>query len=260
MPKSRNPVIQIDTFQAYFNKPYIIDLPSADGQIVMKQPRIRDLIELGEDKFYGTISIFTTNTTAYRLPLWDAGYDWNIVSDFELFLQLYGQINFEVSKLIFGDLDFSLFELYQVIHDDDSSEIVMKHSITGDVINEEVYHHICQYLRMTMNMHPQEKLTDDPILKEWFIEKDRGEVHNREIKGDDNSSAFFPIISACINHPGFKYNIDSVQDLTLFQFFDSVSRLQIYESTTALLKGMYSGFVDTSKIPNESFNFMRETK
>ena len=39
---------------------------------------------------------------------------------------------------------------------------------------------------------------------------------------------------------------------------DSVQRLQIYESTHALMSGMYSGFCDTSKISKEQFNFMRE--
>ena len=29
---------------------------------------------------------------------------------------------------------------------------------------------------------------------------------------------------------------------------DSIRRLQVYESTTSLMKGMYSGFVDTSKL------------
>ena len=46
----------------------------------------------------------------------------------------------------------------------------------------------------------------------------------------------------------------------LVGFIDSVQRLQVYESTTALLRGMYSGFMDTSKIDKEQFNFMREIK
>jgi len=39
---------------------------------------------------------------------------------------------------------------------------------------------------------------------------------------------------------------------------DSVQRLQVYESSTALLKGIYSGFVDASKIDKNELNFMRE--
>jgi len=39
---------------------------------------------------------------------------------------------------------------------------------------------------------------------------------------------------------------------------DSVQRLQVYETSTALLKGSYSGFIDTSKINKDEFNFMRD--
>ena len=37
---------------------------------------------------------------------------------------------------------------------------------------------------------------------------------------------------------------------------DSVKRIQKYEQSTAVLKGMYSGFVDGSKINPEQYNFM----
>ena len=38
---------------------------------------------------------------------------------------------------------------------------------------------------------------------------------------------------------------------------DSVQGAQIYVSTTALLQGMYSGMIDTSKIDKKEFNWMR---
>ena len=47
-------------------------------------------------------------------------------------------------------------------------------------------------------------------------------------------------------------------EVGIVEFMDSVQRLQIYESSTALMKGMYSGFLDTSKINKEELNFMRD--
>ena len=51
-----------------------------------------------------------------------------------------------------------------------------------------------------------------------------------------------------VNHHGFKYKLNELKEVGIFQFMDSVKRLQTYESVTALMKGMYSGFIDTSKI------------
>jgi len=81
----------------------------------------------------------------------------------------------------------------------------------------------------------------------------------KERKGEDiPTSSLLPLISSCINHPGFKYNLNELREVNFVQFMDSVQRLQIYESTSALLKGAYSGFCDTSKIDKDEFNFMRD--
>jgi len=49
-----------------------------------------------------------------------------------------------------------------------------------------------------------------------------------------------------------------LRHVNVCEFYDSVRRLQVYENTTALLKGSYSGMIDSSKIDKEQFNFMRE--
>ncbi len=66
------------------------------------------------------------------------------------------------------------------------------------------------------------------------------------------------IISALVNHPGFKYKLSELKEVNVAEFYDSVKRLQVYEQSTALLKGMYSGMIDGSKIKSEDYNFMRE--
>ena len=46
--------------------------------------------------------------------------------------------------------------------------------------------------------------------------------------------------------------------MNIFEFYDSVKRLQVYENATACLKGLFSGFVDGSKISADQYNFMKE--
>ena len=68
------------------------------------------------------------------------------------------------------------------------------------------------------------------------------------------------IISAMVNHPGFKYKLKELKEVGVAEFYDSARRLPVYEQSTALLKGMFSGFVDGSKIKPEEYNFMRDIK
>lgn len=254
--KLRYPEIEFDKLQMYFGFPYVIDLESAEGSVTISVPTMRILIELGEKRFLQTINVFTTNTTEYRLPLWNAGVDWNEISDFELFCMLYKQIEPEISKSIFQGLDFTEFELYKK----NEESIVLYNEISNIEINEEVYQHIAQYLRIIFRITPEEKITKDKFLKEMYIHKDQVAAEQRKKKAETEgkSTSIQPLISACVNHPGFKYKLKEVLDLGIYEFYDSVGRLNTYESTTAVLKGMYSGFVDGSKFKSDDFNFMKE--
>lgn len=257
--KSRNPKIEFDKLQMYFGEPYVINLENTEGIITIYQPTIGDIVKFGEKKFYSTLNIFITNTTSYRLMLWECGYDWNEISDFELFIMLYSSIDSCASKLMFGDLDWNNFKPYQK-NINNKSEVVLYSKVDDIEINEEVYFHISQYLRNVFNSFPEEKITTDKIMKKWFINKDKRQLENEKekekMKISSNDSSMLSVISACINHPGFKYNLEQLKDIGICQFYDSVKRLQLYESTTALMKGMYSGFV--SGIKPDDCNFMKE--
>lgn len=253
--KSRNPVIKFDYLQMYCGRPYVINVDSAEGEIVLYQPTIGNIIDIGADLFYSTLNVFVCNTNSFRLFLWENNIDWNVCRDFDLFIMLLPTINRDVLKLLLGDVDITKFE---ILHKDNL--MYLKDSISGTEINEEVYFHMSQYYRNVFKIFPEEKITNDRILKNWYISKDKREVERKanEKKEDDNSSlSLQALISSCVNHPGFKYNLKQLDSVGVAEFYDSVQRLQIYESSTAVMKGMYSGFVDSSKIKPDDYNFMK---
>lgn len=256
--KSRNPIIEFDKLKLYFREPYVIDLEGVEGSITLTQPSIGDIVELGEKRFYGSLNAFTTNTTTFRLQLWDQGLDWNNVPDFDLFCMLIGTAEKEVYQTFLPDIDFSTFGIFQKQLPDSGDKIRVLYDAENRIeINEQVYFHISQYLRNVFNIFPEEKMTQDKVLKKWFIEKDRRELKNRESKKEEEDSGLLPLISGCCNHPGFKYKPSELKEIGVFEFYDSVKRLQVYETTSALNHGAYSGFCDTKDIPQENFNFMR---
>ena len=65
------------------------------------------------------------------------------------------------------------------------------------------------------------------------------------------------LISAYLNHPGTKYKKNELREVGIYEFMDSIQRIQIYESTVALNHGVYSGMINTKDIKPEAFNFMR---
>ena len=251
--RSRYQKLEFDKLQMYFGEPYVVDLENVNGKIIIKMPTIGNIIAYGEKKFYETLNIFITNTTSYRLALWDSGIDWNEISDFDLFCMLYKNTDAGAIKLLFDGLDLNKFELVK------KNDCITLYNIDDDIeINEDVYQYIHQYFQEIFNIFPEEKITRDKTLKELYIRKDRIEFERQKNSKDKSSSSIQSLISACVNHPGFKYKLSELKSLGICEFYDSVKRLQIYESSTALMKGMYSGFVDSSKLSSDDYNFMKE--
>lgn len=236
------------------------DYKVAEG-IVISQPTIGDIMTFGEEKFNQVLNPFVVNPTSLRVVLWQQGKDWTEMSDYELFYQLILQLKPTPNEtsLIFGDLDFSKFNLYKRQNEIDGElveDIVLLNHEQNVLIDEEVYNHMSSYLRTMFNIFPKAEKAKGRTTKEWMIEED---IMNSKVPTEKKSS-LLSMISFCLNHPGFKYKKSELKDLGVVEFYDSVQRLLIYESTSSLMKGIYSGFVDTSKIEKKEFDFMREFK
>ena len=259
------PEVHLDKLKMFFGEPYEVDLDSAVGKFTIYQPTIGDILRFGEREFYQTLNVFVTNTTACRLMLWEMGIDWTEFKDYHLFLMLTKQINADAAALIFRDFDITTFEVMEKkTHDEKGNEIKELSLYNHDLqieINEEAYYYISQYLRTCFNIFPERKITSNPVLKEWYIDKDKRELANNkkmEESGKHKDVSIQSVISACVNHPGFKYKTAELRDVGVYEFYDSVKRLQVYESSTALMKGMYSGFVDGKSISPDAYNFMKD--
>ena len=248
---------EFDRLKMYFCVPYKIAYEG--GEIEIKQPTIGNILYFGEREFYSMLNVFISNPTSYRLQLWKIGVDWNNISDYELFCMLIKTLDVKSTKILFGDLDFRLFDLYGKKVDD--TEVVTLYNKEQQIeIDETTYKHIAAYLRLMFNIYPKTEKAKNKATKEAMIWED--ELNLANSKKDSNKSTLLPLVSACVNHPGFKYKLEDLKDMGIVQFMDSVQRLQIYESTTALMKGMYSGMIDVKGLGNDALNFMRsiETK
>ena len=258
----------ISLLQLYFGDPYQVS-----DKILVYQPTIGGILEydkkFGESEFWSMLNVFIGNTTSYRLLLWDMGIDWNEISDFQLFSLLIKTLKVENTEILFGDLDLSSFDAYmkQIPNEDESNnkeesepkqEMILWNPELDIEITEDIYKNIALYIRTMFNIFPKIEKAKGKTTKKWIIEEDRMNLANA--KKEDTTSTFLPLIESCCCHAGFKYKKNELREVGIYEFMRSVQRLQIYESTTALLKGMYSGFIDTKGIDKEEFDFMRDIK
>lgn len=248
-------------------KVYVGDDIQINEYIVIHQPTINEIIEFGEVRFWNFISIFCANPTSMRLSLWNAGYDWNKISDYQLFIMLIPSFDKEAMQLVFKGLDFNDYLPIEVTNEQEDSRIVLIHKDNPlNQIDEETYQRFISYMRVSFDYKPKTELAKNKTTKLDMIDEEETKVRNakrlKRINKDkfQSNSILFPIMSFLFNHPGYKYKKEELENVRIFEFMDAVRRIQNTESTLALMSGMYSGMLDTSKIPNlnQELNLMRD--
>lgn len=236
-----------DRLKMYFGEPF--ELPN--GMVIL-QPTIGDILNVGEAPFYGNLNIFVGNPTMYRLKLWEAGVDWNKISDFDLFTLLIKTCEIEYTQLLFDGIDFRNFERVDL---DENTAILMNEK-DKLIITKEHYELMAKYIRTMFNIFPKVEKAKGKTTKEWMIQEEKDKL--LKSSNEDVASTLLPLISACVNHPGFKYKLQELKEVGIVQFMDSVQRIQVYETAIALNHGAYSGMCDMSKVDKSLLNFMRD--
>ena len=157
----------------------------------------------------------------YRLMLWDMGVDWNKISDYELFLGQYKSGDKEANKLLFGDVDITNFKLYthtRVEENEEGEPIEKQETVLYEPdrqieISEDIYKLISEYLRAAFNIYPKVEKAKGRSAKELIIFEERQNLEARKKEGETNKSNLLPLVSGCINHPGFKYNLEELRNV-----------------------------------------------
>ena len=110
--------------------------------IILHQPTLNEICDYGERDYYSMIYNFTATPESLKVQLWDMGIDYTEITPYQLFYQLlYKMYSQEKTSIIFGDLDFSKFQLMQ--RKDDESIFLYQEVPVGDIYNLEyefVYH------------------------------------------------------------------------------------------------------------------------
>ena len=259
-PKSKKPEYHFDKLKMYFGEDYTIN------RITISIPTIGDILDIGESNFYQSLSPFLNNSTSIRVLLYDAfKKDWNKTKDIEVFYILYqllGNTNkkniiFEPLKLVFKETNFDDFQLIHMKRNRSGEECdaLALYSNSQDIlIFENEYLEIAEYIRAMLNIHPKVEKAKGKTTKHWMLQEDR--MKAQQGKDEDKKSTLLPLVSACVNHPGFKYKLEELKQVNICQFMDSVQRIQKYEQGVAAMHGIYGGFVNAKDIPQDLINFM----
>lgn len=237
----------------YFGDDFVIN-----NQITLHHPTIGDIVDQGEGDYFATVYTLSAIPSDMKSQLWDLGICWMDISDFEFFFLVSKGLPVEKTKVFFGDLDFTNFEMLQ---NPENGELIMAQpSPDGGacIIDQHIYLQLVTAIRHMHNITVKPEKASTETVKRILIEEDRRKLI--QAKSKESKSQLLPMISSLVNCSEFKYGLQEVRNMPMYAFLDSLTRIQMIKNAAALLQGCYSGMIDTKKINKKELNWMRDIK
>lgn len=230
------------------NKKSLLKLSSvkiAPG-LSIKIPTVGEILE-DEQHYYNLISSLTATPFQYMVQLDDLGIDFTTITDYQLFMMLFLSFAKNDLSMLFGDINLS--DVEQCINSQNNT-LVLYSKRNNIMIDEFVYSQIVDVIRKINGIKRDNRKPGNNEAKEFRIKLER-----KKQKRDANKP-YEPylenLVVALVNRPEFKYNYETVNDLTIYQFNQSFKQIETSITFDSTMIGVYAGTIDTSKLKDRS--------
>ena len=224
------------------------------------QPTLDEIFHYGEQDYYTMVSTLTAIPSDMKSILFDAGVDYTQMSEFELFCQCLRWFGPCKTSILFGDkIDLTSLDLYQVIKtnevllcklNENKDDIDQAHL----AIDEPVYILMADYIRQMHGFQKKIEIAGNESTKRVLIDEDK---RNRESsKNKPFESVLYPLILGMVNCAEFPYTFETVWNLPISVFMDSVAQVQKLKNVGYTMQGIYSGNIDVKKIDKDELKWI----
>ena len=223
---------------------------SISDQIRIVIPKVGDVID-NEELYYGLVSALTSVPRDMMVQLDDIGIDFMKLSEYDLFLLMFNGIKTMDTHLIFADLDLSKFE---TVVSTKTEQIVLYNEADDIVIDKGIQGQIAATLRRINHLTKTIKKPGNEEAKQYLLQREREKLKRQKRRAQ--FSQLEQYIVAMVNTEQFKYNFDSVREMSLYQFNESLHQVAAKVDYDNLMHGVYAGTVKISDISQDKLNWM----
>ncbi|MBM6686572.1 hypothetical protein H9X90_05030 [Faecalicatena contorta] len=220
-------------------------------QITLNIPTIGEILD-NEAMYFSIVSVMTATPYQYMVQLDDIGIDYTKITDyqlFQIFFPIYAQNDVSI---IFGDLNLKDIALY---HDQKTNLDVLYSPLSDTTIDEFVYYQMARTMRQINCIKYERKRPKGEHTKKYLLEKERRHLKNLERKRKNREyeqSELEKLVVALVNNNHFKYDYDSVRNLSIYNFYQSYKQIQHEINFNNIMRGVYAGTIDTTKLQDKS--------
>ena len=216
-------------------------------------------VEMG---YYVLVSNFIRTPCDAMVELDDIGIDYTKVKEYELFIMLFMGLlkNRENVKCKYWNLIFPYLDINDLSVSVVDEEYVVVDNNNEVVINSEIYDSLSNLLRQITNTEknmehykvPEEETRKYIISRQRLKQK---RVLERQLKnGKKSSSALDGVILLLVNNCNFKYNFETVGQITIYDLYACLKQIYTDRDVDGIWSGYWNGNVDLKKIDNSKLN------
>ena len=181
----------------------------------------------------------------------DIGIDFTTINEYELFLLLFESLRKKDTSLIFGDLDLSQFHM---AINKQNGTIILINEVTGAKIDRAIHGQIASVLRKIHHIEKNNRKPANGEAKEYMIKRARDKMRRR--KNGTADSQLEGLIIALVNTEQFHYGFEGAQELSIYQFNESVRQVVKKIDYDSKMHGIYAGTVNAKDLSQDDLNWL----
>lgn len=200
-------------------------------------PTVGQIID-NEDDYYQVVCMMVATPYDMMVQLDDAHIDFTKIDDYELFILLFENLRAMDTSLIFGELDLSGMKVARF---EGTGELILTDEERGITIDRVVHAKLCDSIRSMLHMEKNNKKPGNEETRKYLIERER--KRQKRAKGKRKDSQLENYIVALVNTGEFPYNYETVRDITIYQFYASLSQIAHKIKYDNTMVGYYAGTI-----------------
>ena len=216
-------------------------------------PTVGEIFDYGDQKYFGISQSLTSTPFDLMVQLDDIGIDYEEVTEFQLFCMMFQSIvkQDDISLIFKGDIDFTQF---QEAENTKTGERALWIKDTDISIDRLTQIQICNAIRAIHLWEYNDKKAGNAEAKAYLLERDR--KRQKRAAKKPYRSFLEDTIVALVNTEEFKYDYNTVMDLSVYKLNVSLQQIQKKKQWEQLISGAYSGTVDLSKMNIDKLNWL----
>lgn len=219
-------------------------------------PKVGQILD-NEDGYNDAVFLFTSMPIDLMVVLDDAGIDFTSINEYDLFLRLF--LGIKEGNKDEGGIDTSLvldnlnLMDFDIRINTETQQIVLYNEKRDIEIGRREHSQIAAVLRKINNLEKNRKRPANEDAKKYLLERARTKMKRKKHKED---SQLEQLIVAMVNTEQFKYDFDSVRNLSIYQFNESVRQVIKKINYDNQMYGVYNGTLNPKELSQDDLNWL----